>query len=64
MFVPKDAFKPAEELSTDLWANYGIPEVLLVDNSGGLIRAMFTNGDVRLETDLCRREEAEEEVSW
>jgi hypothetical protein len=62
MFIPKDAFKPTEELSTDLWANFGIPEVLLVDNSGGLIRAMFVDGDVKLETALGR-EEAEEDFS-
>ncbi|MDW5314493.1 hypothetical protein [Rhizobium sp. PL01] len=64
MFIPKDCFHPTEVLPTDLWAEFGIPEVLLVDNSGGFIRAMFADGDVSLETNLRPIDDGEEAASW
>ena len=61
MFYSKEAFEPVEELSTDLWARYGIPDILLADNSRFFIRAMFLEDGVRLEAAIRLRDEVAED---
>lgn len=63
MFRPYfDTLCEFEELPADLWAAFGVPEALCVDNDGRFLNAFPVEGRLSLRTSSGLRRE-EEEVS-